>query len=58
MILVGAFMVLYYRLSGFVAILALVLNIVILLGAVALFDATLTLPGIAGIVLGREHSDL
>ncbi|HNQ02705.1 MAG TPA: protein translocase subunit SecD, partial [Syntrophales bacterium] len=51
MILVGVFMVLYYRLSGFVAILALVLNIVILLGAVALFDATLTLPGIAGIVL-------
>ncbi len=51
MILVGVFMVFYYRLSGFVAILALVLNIVILLGAVALFDATLTLPGIAGIVL-------
>ncbi|NPV04712.1 MAG: protein translocase subunit SecD [Syntrophaceae bacterium] len=51
MILVGLFMVFYYRLSGLVAILALVLNIVILLGAMALFDATLTLPGIAGIVL-------
>jgi preprotein translocase subunit SecD len=50
-LLVVAFMVLYYRLSGFVANLALVLNIVILLGAMALFDATLTLPGIAGIVL-------
>jgi len=51
MILVGVFMVFYYRLSGLVAVLALVLNIVILLGAMALFDATLTLPGIAGIVL-------
>jgi len=50
-LLVAIFMVLYYRLSGFVANLALVLNIVILLGAMALFDATLTLPGIAGIVL-------
>jgi preprotein translocase subunit SecD len=50
-LLVVVFMVLYYRLSGFVANLALVLNIVILLGAMALFDATLTLPGIAGIVL-------
>jgi len=51
MLLVVAFMVVYYRLSGFVATLALVLNIVILLGVMALFDATLTLPGIAGIVL-------
>ena len=50
-LLVAIFMVLYYRLSGFVANMALVLNIVILLGAMALFDATLTLPGIAGIVL-------
>ncbi len=50
-LLVVLFMVVYYRLSGFVANMALVLNIVILLGAMALFDATLTLPGIAGIVL-------
>ncbi len=41
----------YYRLSGMVANLALVLNIVLLLGVLAQFGATLTLPGIAGIIL-------
>ena len=51
MVLVAVFMVFYYRLSGIVAVMAVLLNIVILLGAMALFDATLTLPGIAGIVL-------
>jgi preprotein translocase subunit SecD len=45
------FLILYYRLSGVNAIVALVANIVILLGAMAYFDATLTLPGIAGIIL-------
>jgi len=42
---------LYYNLSGIVADLVLVLNIVLIMGALAAFRATLTLPGIAGIVL-------
>jgi preprotein translocase subunit SecD len=45
------FMVIYYRLSGVIADVALVLNLLILLAAMAWFQATLTLPGIAGIVL-------
>jgi preprotein translocase subunit SecD len=45
------FMVVYYRLSGLVADLALILNLTILLACMAAFHATLTLPGIAGIVL-------
>ena len=50
-ILVAIFMVVYYRLSGLVANIALILNMIILLGVLAAFKATLTLPGIAGIVL-------
>ncbi|HOO00278.1 MAG TPA: protein translocase subunit SecD [Syntrophales bacterium] len=50
-LLVAVFMVVYYRLSGLVADFALILNIVIIFGALAAFRATLTLPGIAGIVL-------
>jgi preprotein translocase subunit SecD len=45
------FMVVYYRLSGLLANLALALNIVLLLAALAALDATLTLPGIAGVIL-------
>jgi preprotein translocase subunit SecD len=45
------FMVLYYRLSGVVANFALLLNIILLLGAMASLNATLTMPGIAGIIL-------
>ena len=45
------FMIVYYRLSGIVANFALVLNIVLLLAALAAFGATLTVPGLAGIVL-------
>ena len=41
----------YYRVSGLIADLALIFNLVFLLGALAAFQATLTLPGIAGIVL-------
>jgi len=44
-------MVMYYNLSGIVADIALSLNIILILGALAAFKATLTLPGIAGIVL-------
>ena len=49
--LVAAFMVLYYRGAGLIADLALLLNIVILFAVLSAFHATLTLPGIAGIVL-------
>jgi len=49
--LVLLFMLVYYRLSGLVADIAIFLNIVMLLGAMAWLNATLTLPGIAGIVL-------
>ena len=51
LIIVMIFMLVYYRLAGLNADLALVLNIVILLGAMAYFGATLTLPGIAGVIL-------
>ncbi|MBN2254579.1 MAG: protein translocase subunit SecD [Deltaproteobacteria bacterium] len=50
-LLVIVFMVIYYRYSGIVANIALILNIILILGALAAFKATLTLPGIAGIVL-------
>ncbi len=45
------FMILYYRLSGIIAIIALVFNMVIIISALAGFGAALTLPGIAGLVL-------
>lgn len=45
------FILVYYRLSGINAIVALILNLIILVGAMAYFHATLTLPGIAGVVL-------
>jgi preprotein translocase subunit SecD len=48
---VVVFMVIYYRLSGVIADVAVVLNLLILLACMAAFHATLTLPGIAGIVL-------
>ncbi len=46
-----AFMLVFYLTSGLVANLALVLNMLILLGAMCAMDATLTMPGIAGIAL-------
>ena len=45
------FILFYYRLSGINAVIALVLNLLILIGAMAYFAATLTLPGIAGVIL-------
>jgi preprotein translocase subunit SecD len=45
------FMLFYYRTAGINSIIALALNMVILLGILAYFKATLTLPGIAGIIL-------
>jgi len=50
-IAVVIFMLVYYRLSGLIADVALVLNLLILLACMAAFGATLTLPGIAGIAL-------
>ncbi|MBI4698166.1 MAG: protein translocase subunit SecD [Nitrospirae bacterium] len=50
-ILVVVFMIVYYKISGVIADFALILNIVLLLGALSAFNATLTLPGIAGIIL-------
>ncbi|HEY3064284.1 MAG TPA: protein translocase subunit SecD [Methylomirabilota bacterium] len=49
--IVFLFMVVYYRLSGLIADVALGLNLLILLACMAAFGATLTLPGIAGIAL-------
>jgi len=51
LLVVMAFMVFYYRLSGVNAVLALILNLLILLAALAMFGAVLTLPGIAGVIL-------
>jgi len=51
LVLVMAFVFLYYRFAGLVAIAGLFVNIIILFGAMAMFNFTLTLPGIAGIIL-------
>ncbi len=50
-ILVLIFMVVYYKVSGVIANFAILLNVIMLLGAMAWLSATLTLPGIAGIIL-------
>ncbi|MEI8347565.1 MAG: protein translocase subunit SecD, partial [Pseudomonadota bacterium] len=49
--LVFAFMIFYYRVSGMIAVLTLVLNGTMVLAALVMLGATLTLPGIAGIAL-------
>ena len=49
--MVVVFMIIYYRLSGVIADFALMLNLLCLIGALSALNATLTLPGIAGIVL-------
>ena len=49
--MVVVFMVVYYKLSGVNAVIALLCNLVILIGLMAYFGATMTLPGIAGFVL-------
>jgi preprotein translocase subunit SecD len=51
LVAVVLWMLIYYRRSGINATLALILNAVILIAALSYFDATLTLPGIAGIIL-------
>jgi len=49
--LVILFMIIYYRSAGLIADLALLINIILIGGGLAAFQATLTLPGIAGIIL-------
>jgi len=51
LIIVALFMIVYYHAGGGIADLALILNIIFILGILSAFNATLTLPGIAGIVL-------
>ncbi|UCH96731.1 MAG: protein translocase subunit SecD, partial [Candidatus Aminicenantes bacterium] len=51
LLVVMMFMLVYYKAAGINSVVALVLNMVILLGVLAYFKATLTLPGIAGIIL-------
>jgi preprotein translocase subunit SecD len=50
-ILVVLFMIVYYKAAGIVADMALIMNLIIIMGALAILRATLTLPGIAGLVL-------
>ena len=49
--LVVIFMIMYYALAGVIAVIALFVNIVLIIAVMAFFGATLTLPGMAGIVL-------
>ena len=51
LISVIAFMLFYYKLSGINATVSMILNLIILFGAMAYFGAALTLPGIAGVIL-------
>lgn len=50
-ILVIGFMIWYYRLAGLIANFALILNVLLILACLSLFKGTLTLPGIAGLIL-------
>ena len=50
-ILVLAFMAIYYRMFGLVSDVALIVNVVLIIAALSMLQATLTLPGIAGIIL-------
>lgn len=49
--LLAIFMTVYYRRAGIIACIALAVNVVLILGAMAAFGATMTMPGIAGIIL-------
>lgn len=51
LLFVVAFMLFYYRGAGVNAVVALLLNMILMLAALIIFEATLTLPGIAGIIL-------
>ncbi|MDI1242640.1 MAG: protein translocase subunit SecD [bacterium] len=51
-IFIVAFMLIYYRGSGINAVIALILNMLLTMAALIVLDSTLTLPGIAGLILG------
>ena len=51
LLLIVVFLLVYYKLSGVNAIIALVFNLIILLGLMAYMGAVMTLPGIAGFIL-------
>jgi preprotein translocase subunit SecD len=51
LVAVVIFMLVYYRFSGVNATIAMILNLIVLFGAMAYFGAALTLPGIAGVIL-------
>jgi SecD/SecF fusion protein len=51
MLVVPVFMIVYYRFAGVVAVVALVLNMVLLIGSMAMIQATFSLPGLAGLAL-------
>jgi SecD/SecF fusion protein len=51
LVVVGIFLVIYFHLCGLVACVALVMNVILILGAMAALNATFTLPAVAGIVL-------
>ena len=50
-LMVMVFILIYYRMSGVVTVMALISNIIILMAVLAQFDLVLTLPGIAGVIL-------
>ena len=52
LVFIVLFMLVYYRGAGVNAVLALLLNLLLTLAALIMFDSTLTLPGIAGLILG------
>lgn len=52
LVFVILFMLVYYRGSGINAVLALIMNMILTIGALIMFGSTLTLPGIAGLILG------
>ena len=51
LVVIGVFLIGYYHLAGVVAFVAVLMDVILILGAMAAFDATFTLPGVAGIVL-------
>ena len=51
LVLVLVFMLIYYKFAGLIADIALIWNLVLVLAVLAMLDATLTLPGIAGLIL-------
>ena len=51
MIVVPLFMIVYYRFAGLISVIALVMNMILLVGSMAVFHSSFTLPGLAGLAL-------